>query len=124
MQGFDTVRSTDHAWGPRLQVFLGGDDFRAHAEELRALLDRALPETFRGHPVRFSFPYGAPARHWVDVHDLRGFFMATIEDPGVRSLPPVGAIDQFVDSTDVTSSADRRRRCVTGPVPAMPNLDT
>jgi hypothetical protein len=73
VQGFDTVRSTDHAWGPRLQVFLGGEDFRAHADELDAGLDRELPVQFRGYPVRFSFPDGAPARHWVHVSDLRAF---------------------------------------------------
>jgi hypothetical protein len=28
---FDTERSTDHDWGPRLQVFLGADDAERHA---------------------------------------------------------------------------------------------
>ncbi|WUW19241.1 DUF4037 domain-containing protein [Streptomyces sp. NBC_01465] len=74
VQGFDTVRSTDHAWGPRLQVFLSSRDFRAHADELDALLARELPQSFRGYPVRFPFPDNAPARHWVHVNDLQGFF--------------------------------------------------
>lgn len=26
VQGFDTVRSTDHAWGPRMQLFLSSED--------------------------------------------------------------------------------------------------
>jgi hypothetical protein len=82
VQGFDTARSTDHAWGPRMQVFLSGDGFRAHGDELGALLDRELPETFCGYPVRFPFPDDAPARHWVDVNDLQGFFTERIgEDP-------------------------------------------
>ncbi|MCD9879546.1 hypothetical protein [Streptomyces guryensis] len=71
VQGFDTVRSTDHAWGPRLQVFLAGEDVRARVRLLEADLDRRLPTRFLGCPVRFSFPDGAPARHWVHVHDLR-----------------------------------------------------
>jgi hypothetical protein len=33
-----------------------------------------LPAEFRGYPVRFAFPSGAPARHWVHVMDLTGFF--------------------------------------------------
>lgn len=74
VQGYDTERSTDHAWGPRVQVFLGGEDFRARAAELTALLDRDLPGEFRGYPVRFPFPGGTPARHWVDVIDLRAYF--------------------------------------------------
>jgi len=74
VQGFDTVRSTDHAWGPRVQVFLDTDDFRARAEGLDALLDRELPEYFRGYPVRFAFPFGTPDRHWVHLNDVRAYF--------------------------------------------------
>jgi len=74
VQGFDTERSTDHAWGPRLQVFLAGADYREHAAALDALLERELPATFRGYPVRFSFPDGAPPRHWADILDARDFF--------------------------------------------------
>ena len=33
-----------------------------------------------------------------------------ITDPWLRALPPVGAIDQFVDSTDVLSDSRRARR--------------
>jgi hypothetical protein len=34
---------------------------------------------------------------------------AGIDDPGVRSLPPIGAIDQFVDNTDLLGDRDRVR---------------
>lgn len=74
VQGFDTPRSTDHAWGPRLQVFLTPAAHREHAAGLTALLDRELPELFGGHPVRFAFPGGTPPRHWVDVLDVTGHF--------------------------------------------------
>jgi hypothetical protein len=74
VQGFDTARSTDHAWGPRIQVFLDGNDFPDRAGDLDALLDSELPAEFRGWPVRFAFPPGAPARHWVEVTELRAFF--------------------------------------------------
>jgi hypothetical protein len=52
VQGFDTVRSTDHAWGPRMQLFLSNKDFLAHADELDAMLDRELPVEFRGYTSR------------------------------------------------------------------------
>jgi hypothetical protein len=78
VQGFDTVRSTDHSWGPRLQIFLGGEDFLARGADLDALLDRELPAEFRGYPVRFAFPSDAPARHWVHVEDLEDFFASQL----------------------------------------------
>jgi hypothetical protein len=74
VQGFDTARSTDHGWGPRLQVFLDGADFDTHAEELDARLDRELPAEFRGYPFRFVSPDDTPARHHVDIHNPRAFF--------------------------------------------------
>lgn len=42
---------------------------------------------------------------------------ATIGDPQLRALPPVGAIDQYVDSTDLTDHrfVGRRGRYVAGP---------
>ncbi|MEU8034871.1 hypothetical protein AB0C13_41285, partial [Streptomyces sp. NPDC049099] len=49
VQGFDTVRSTDHAWGPRVQIFLADEDFQALALQLEADLDRQLPTQFHGY---------------------------------------------------------------------------
>lgn len=69
VQGFDTSRSTDHAWGPRMQVFLRPQDRAAVAAELDAALERELPVEFRGYPVRFAFPAGTAARHWVQLRD-------------------------------------------------------
>ncbi len=51
--GFDTERSTDHDWGPRLQVFLTDNDAGHQAGAVTAMLESRLPETFRGYPVRF-----------------------------------------------------------------------
>ena len=49
--GFDTVRSTDHGWGPRLQVFVADEA----PDRLARDLDSALPDAFRGWPVRFGW---------------------------------------------------------------------
>jgi hypothetical protein len=57
--GFDTERSTDHGWGPRLQVFT----------EEKVDLDSKLPETFRGWPVRYGWD-DHEVRHRVDVLPL------------------------------------------------------
>ncbi|MBO3737329.1 DUF4037 domain-containing protein [Actinoplanes flavus] len=47
--GFDTERSTDHDWGPRLQLFLSAEDLAAHGDAIRARLDAGLPDTVAGH---------------------------------------------------------------------------
>lgn len=74
--GFDTGRSVDHDWGPRLQVFLddAGADTGAgpQAESIAAMLGRRLPAAFRGYPVAFPVtrePDGV-ARHRVQVTGL------------------------------------------------------
>jgi hypothetical protein len=63
--GFDSERSTDHGWGPRLQVFAAEADIDA----VWARVDAGLPESFRGVPVRFGWDGIAP-RHWVAVLPL------------------------------------------------------
>lgn len=52
--GFDTPRSRDHNWGPRLQIFLGEDDFATLAEPLNSLLRRQLPPQFQGYSVHYT----------------------------------------------------------------------
>ena len=49
--GYDTARSTDHDWGPRLQIIVGEQDGLALTTEILAAVDEALPETVCGVPV-------------------------------------------------------------------------
>lgn len=60
--GYDTPRSTDHGWGPRLQVFVTGE----HVRPASAAVDAGLPETFHGLPVRYGWDEHAE-RHHVEV---------------------------------------------------------
>ncbi|MFY1694036.1 DUF4037 domain-containing protein [Solwaraspora sp. WMMA2101] len=72
--GFDTVRSRDHDWGPRLQILLhdAGPDL---VDRVRDEVGAALPETYLGFPTRFtpdaSRSLGVPTlngtRHGVTV---------------------------------------------------------
>ncbi|HWK92707.1 MAG TPA: hypothetical protein VNR17_10655, partial [Luteimicrobium sp.] len=48
--GFDDGTSRDHDWGLRLTVLVSPDD----VADVDALLDARLPESWRGHPVRFA----------------------------------------------------------------------
>jgi Domain of unknown function (DUF4037) len=69
--GYDSARSVDHDWGPRLQLFLddGGTGLSA---EITAMLASRLPAAFRGYPTAFPVtrePDGQ-ARHRVEVTEL------------------------------------------------------
>jgi hypothetical protein len=80
--GFDTPRSADHEWGPRLQVFLRPADARRHAGDIVATLSAELPKSFHGYPTNFG-PGGrvrsmthtdGPVFHRVDVTSLDVWF--------------------------------------------------
>jgi hypothetical protein len=46
--GFDTERSADHEWGPRLQVFVADP-----VPDIGEMLSHELPKEFRGYPTHF-----------------------------------------------------------------------
>jgi hypothetical protein len=50
--GFDTERSTDHGWGPRVEVFVSSE---GEAAELIPKIDAGLPDEFRGWPTRYGW---------------------------------------------------------------------
>jgi Domain of unknown function (DUF4037) len=63
--GFDTSRSTDHGWGPRVQVFVAAE----HVTPVRDAIDARLPEEFRGLSTRFGWD-DVPVSHHVEVAAL------------------------------------------------------
>ncbi len=82
--GYDSERSTDHGWGPRLLVFV--DD---NVAEIEARLSAQLPESFRGWPVRFGWDE-VPATHHVTVSPLRAWLVDYL---GVDALEGMGVVD-------------------------------
>lgn len=74
--GLDTERSTDHDWGPRLQLFLADGHERIHE-----LLEKKLPRRVRGWPTRY-----APAPDDPGVHQLtdspEGRHLVDVVEPG------------------------------------------
>ena len=105
--GFDSPRSADHNWGPRLQVFLADAD-ADRADEIRAMLAARLPPEFRGYPTAFPAS-GAPAgrsRHWVEVTALRPWLAGRL---GFDPLAGVTLLDWLATPTqrlaEVTSGA-------------------
>ncbi|MEU8692815.1 DUF4037 domain-containing protein [Streptomyces sp. NPDC048665] len=51
--GFDTPRSTDHDWGPRLLLFLTPQDATVHGTRIHRVLAEQLPKQIRGRPTHF-----------------------------------------------------------------------
>jgi hypothetical protein len=77
--GFDSPRSTDHDWGPRLQIFLA-DDAADQAGLMSDMLAARLPAEFRGYPTVFPASGTGPesATHWVTVAGLRSWVTGTL----------------------------------------------
>lgn len=79
--GYDDATSTDHHWGPRVQLFLAD---LAPAAEIERALAHELPATFGGFPTNFGPPdeigvrvlvpvESGPVAHRVECLDLGGF---------------------------------------------------
>jgi Domain of unknown function (DUF4037) len=73
VMGFDTERSTDHGWGPRLQLLFADDHAPDDLDALRRALHAQLPEEHRGWPVRFGWD-DTPVQHHVAVVTTGAFF--------------------------------------------------
>jgi hypothetical protein len=78
--GYDSSRSTDHEWGPRVQLFVAAE----HVDRVRQTVRNGLPAEFGGYPTSwYSLAQGRVAHHveistladWLRSHfriDLRG----------------------------------------------------
>jgi len=86
--GFDTTRSSDHEWGPRLQIFLHPQDVTRHGARIEELLSERLPKAFYGYPTHFAATGEAgirvmqategPVHHRVEVTDPAAWFTAQL----------------------------------------------
>jgi len=83
--GFDTSISTDHDWGPRLQLFLRHGDYEQFHGEVIERLRHKLPRHFMGYSTHFGDPDEEGTRllveadglvnHRVEVWTIQGFFI-------------------------------------------------
>jgi hypothetical protein len=87
--GYDSPRSTDHHWGPRVMLFLRDADAERRGDELRALLAGNLPREFRGYPTNFAPPGedgsrlmqpidAGPVAHRVELFGIDAFLRASL----------------------------------------------
>ena len=112
--GFDTARSTDHDWGPRVQLFLAPEDVARHGDRIKAALSHRLPKTFHGYPTHFASTGEAgvgvmqevdgPVEHRVEITDPSTWFTTYVGfDPGAG-----------VELTDWLATPTQRLAEVTG----------
>jgi hypothetical protein len=98
--GFDTVRSTDHEWGPRLQIFLTEEDAVSHGSAIVETLRHTLPHDIKGYPTNFGptdeagisallATESGPVEHKVEVTTLSRFLQARLGMATVQDLVPV-----------------------------------
>jgi hypothetical protein len=99
--GFDTVRSTDHEWGPRLLLFLAESDAAIHAAAIVEALRHTLPREIRGYPTNFGPTHEAgvrvlqpvetgPVEHKVEVTTLSRFLQERL---GITSAQELDVLD-------------------------------
>jgi hypothetical protein len=110
--GFDTARSADHDWGPRLQLFLTPEDTEKHAASLTGMLAEQLPKTFLGYPthfvpgdderVRHMLLTHGPVRHRVDITDLDSWFAGHL---GFDPRHPITVSDWLATPTQTLAEA-------------------
>ncbi|MBN1591823.1 MAG: DUF4037 domain-containing protein [Candidatus Coatesbacteria bacterium] len=98
--GFDTPTSMDHHWGPRVTLFLKGDDFDRYGESIPEVMSRELPYEVCGIPTNFCHQearFGqlkaiesGPVSHGVSVTTTKAFFEGYI---GINALDGLSALD-------------------------------
>jgi hypothetical protein len=85
--GFDSARSVDHDFGPRLQVLLADHELAPRVDEVLA---GRLPLTFLGYPVRFPRTDDPRPRHRVEAAGLSEWLTGHL---GFDPLGPVQTVD-------------------------------
>jgi hypothetical protein len=90
--GFDDAMSRDHDWGCRLTLLVDEPD-RDAVPQITGLLDRGLPESYRGYPVRFPVIRDSALTHKVEVATVAGFAVSRL---GVDPTGQLSVLDWLV----------------------------
>jgi hypothetical protein len=83
--GFDDAMSRDHDWGCRLTLLVDEPD-RDAVPQITRLLERGLPESYRGYPVRFPLTWDSELAHKVEVATVAGFAVSRLGVDPAREL--------------------------------------
>jgi hypothetical protein len=114
--GFDTERSTDHDWGPRLYLFVAADDLVGYGNQISDVLAARLPAMIAGYPTNLV-PSGddgtrhmrltaGRVRHGIVIAELGDWLTGHL---GFNPLAAVTTLDWLATSTqalaEVTAGA-------------------
>ena len=83
--GLDDAMSRDHDWGCRLALLVDESD-RDAVPQVISLLDRRLPDTYRGYPVRFPVTWNPAPTHNVEVATVADFAISRLGADPTREL--------------------------------------
>ncbi|WP_052487618.1 DUF4037 domain-containing protein [Gordoniibacillus kamchatkensis] len=72
--GFDQPRSTDHSWGPRLQIFVEP----AQVDKVSLAVEGGLPASYKGFPVQFYSWQAGTVKHHVEVTTLNQWLLSQL----------------------------------------------
>ncbi|MER6668052.1 DUF4037 domain-containing protein [Amycolatopsis japonica] len=110
--GFDTVRSTDHDWGPRLHLFLRPDDLAEHGARISDMLAERLPATIAGYSTnmvptgeqgtRHMRPALGRVQHGVVIAELGSWLTAHL---GFDPRDEITTLDWLATPTQVLAEA-------------------
>jgi Domain of unknown function (DUF4037) len=103
--GFDDARSTDHYWGPMLELFLTQDDHARLSQQIHDVLAVELPFEINGYPTHFRPFEGVeahfgrlghlearrerPINHGVSTLTVRHFFWTWLRVNPLEEIQPV-----------------------------------
>lgn len=118
--GYDTERSMDHDWGPRLVLLLDEADIETWAPKLDDLVRWTLPATVAGFPVSFTgFDAEPDTSYMAEVQEGQPINHAiTISTPGrwLRSRLGIDADGDLDAATWVTLSEQALLEATSGDV--------
>src|SRR5260221_2581005 len=98
--GFDTPQSTDHNWGPRVDLFLNEADHAHLAQSIVDTLRHRLPYQFCGYPTNFTPVPNEPGTGWLHetqtgpvnhrifVYTVRGFLRDYLDFDLANEIDP------------------------------------
>lgn len=86
MLGLDDEMSRDHDWGCRLTLLVDGPDQDA-VPQITGLLERELPESYGGFPVRFPVTWDPSLSHKVEVATVAGFAASRLGVDPAAGMP-------------------------------------
>jgi hypothetical protein len=106
--GFDTERSTDHDWGPRLQLFLAAGDLVEYRDRISDLLAERLPATIAGYStnlvptgdrgIRHMRHNTGRIQHGIGIAGLGDWLAGHL---GFNPLSGITSVDWLATSTQV-----------------------